>query len=124
MRLKVAVMVLVLLAAGKVAAQDYLYRTGTRDTLVSIYRDRAIAACQKEPHSQGLVASATVWTKPAEIRLVIGKSDLDVWFWQIDNAMWNARYRNPYLHLATADRFSTLSCEYDIVHGVATVYQG
>jgi hypothetical protein len=123
-RLKAAVMVLGVLAAGKVLAQDYLYRSGTRDVLISTYREKAISACQKDPRNQGLVANVSAWSKPGEIKVVIGKSDLDVWFWQVDNSLWNARYRNPYLHLATGDRLSNVSCEYDIVHGIATVSRG
>ena len=57
------------------------------------------------------------------MRVVIGKSDLDVWFWQVDDLMWSARYRNPYLYLNTADRLSSVQCEYDIVHGIATVFR-
>jgi len=120
-RLRVAVMVLGLLAMGKVVTQDYLYRSGTRDVLISTYRERAITACQKDPRNLGLVGNASVWSKPGDIKVVIGKNDLEVWFWQIDNALWNARYRNPYLHLASGDRTSGVSCEYDIVHGIASV---
>jgi hypothetical protein len=123
-RMKAAVMVLGLLAAAKVVTQEYLYRSGTRDVLVAAYRERAIQACQKDPRNQGLVANTIAWSKPSDIRVVIGRSDLDVWFWQVDNALWNARYRNPYLYLATTDRSSNVQCEYDIVHGVASVFRG
>lgn len=123
-RMKVVVLVLGVLAAGKVGAQDYLYRAGTREVLISTYRDRAVAACQKDPRNQGLIASPSAWSKPSDIKVVIGKSDLDVWFWQIDHSLWNARYRNPYLHLAAGDRVSNVSCEYDIVHGIASVSRG
>ena len=61
-----------------------------------------------------------MWTRPTDVRVVIGTSDIAVWFWQIENSLWNARYRNPYLHL-TADRGQ--QCEYDIVHGIATIYR-
>jgi hypothetical protein len=124
MRMKAVVLLLGLLAAGKIATQDYLYRSGTREVLISTYRDRAISACQKDPRNQGLVANVNAWSRPGDIKVVIGKGDLDVWFWQIDNALWNARYRNPYLLLATGDRMSNVSCEYDIVHGIASVSRG
>ena len=122
-RMQAAVLVLGLLAAAKVGTQEYLYRGGTRDVLVTAYRERAILACQKDPRNQGLVANTTAWTRPAEIRVVIGRSDLDVWFWQVDNTLWSARYRNPYLVLATADRSSSVQCDYDIVHGIANVFR-
>ena len=123
-RMKAAVIILGLLAATKVGTQEYLYRSGTNDVLINAYRERAMAACQKDPRNYGLVANANVWAKPAEVRIAIGKSDLDVWFWQVDNALWSARYRNPYLYLSSADRLSNVSCEYDIVHGIATVFRG
>jgi hypothetical protein len=122
--MKAAVLVLGLLAAAKVGTQEYLYRSGTRDVLIAAYRERAILACQKDPRNQGLVANAIVWSKPAEIRVAIGRNDLDVWFWQVDHTLWSARYRNPYLYLATADRSSNVQCEYDIVHGIASVFRG
>lgn len=122
--MKAGVAALALLAAGKIVTQDYLYRTGTREVLISTYRDRAISACQKDPRNQGLVANVGIWSRPGDIKVVIGKGDLDVWFWQVDNSLWNARYRNPYLHLASGDRMSNASCEYDIVHGIATVTRG
>lgn len=118
-RLKAAVMVLGVLAAGKIVMQDALYRGGTRDVLIGAYREHAIAACQRDQRTPGATAGS-IWARPADVRVVIGKSDIDVWFWQIDNSLWNARYRNPYLHI-TADRGQ--QCEYDIVHGIATVYR-
>ena len=121
--MKAAVVVLGLLAAAKIGTQEYLYRSGTKDILISAYRDRAVAACQKDPRNQGLVANASVWAKPTDVRVVIGKSDLDVWFWQVDDLMWSARYRNPYLYLNSGDRLSNVQCEYDIVHGIATVFR-
>jgi hypothetical protein len=123
-RIKAAVMVLGLLAAGKIGTQEYLFRSGTRDVLINAYRERAIAACQRDPRNQGVAANVSAWARPAEIRVVVGKGDLDVWFWQVDNSLWNARYRNPYLHLAAADRHSSWLCEYDIVHGIASVSRG
>ena len=121
--MKAAVSMLALLAATKVGVQEYLFRSGTKDVLINAYRERAVAACQKDPRNHGLVTNIGVWAKPAEVRVVIGKSDLDVWFWQVDDLMWSARYRNPYLYLNTADRLSSVQCEYDIVHGIATVFR-
>ena len=120
-RLKATVIVLGLLAFGKVGTQDYLYRSSTRDLLVGAFRERAILACQKDSRNMGLVANPGSWARPAEIRVVIGRSDLDVWFWQIDHELWSARFRNPYLQLAGADRQSGVQCDYDIVHGIASV---
>ena len=120
-RFKVMVAVLGVLAAGKIATQEYLYRTGTRDALLNTYRDRAILACQKDPRNMGLVANPGSWSKPSDLRIVIGRPDIDVWFWQVDHELWGARYRNPYLQLAGSDRQSGVQCDYDIVHGIASV---
>jgi hypothetical protein len=120
-RMKAVVLILGLLAAGKVAMHEYLYRSGTREVLVNAYRDRAILACQKDPRNQGLVINPAGWSRPVDIRVVVGRSDLDVWIWQIDHALWSARFRNPYLQLTGADRQAGVQCDYDIVHGVASV---
>ena len=58
---------------------------------------------------------------PPSVQLVIGKSELDVQFWQVDNKLWNARYRNPLLVLETGTRGGEVYCEYDIVNAAATV---
>ena len=120
-RLKAVVVVLGALAIGKIATQEYLFRTGTRDVLLSAYRERAIAACQKDPLNMGLVANPASWARASDIRVVIGRPDINVWFWQIDHELWNARYRNPYLQLSGADRLNGVQCDYDIVHGIASV---
>jgi hypothetical protein len=64
---------------------------------------------------------AQAWANPKAIRLVIGKSSIDVYPWQVDHALWNARYRNPYLLLTASQRTATVSCEYDIVNAAASV---
>jgi hypothetical protein len=120
-RMKMAVMALGLLAVAKIGTQEYLYRAGTKDVLVGAFLERAIQACQKDPRGPGYASNGSIWTKPSDIRVMIGKSDLDVWIWQVDNAQWSARYRNPYLYLVPADRQSNIQCEYDIVHGIANV---
>ncbi len=121
--LKAVVMALGLIAMAKVGTQEYLFRSGTKDVLISAYRERAVAACQKDQRNQILTTNSMVWAKPAEVRVVIGKTDLDVWFWQVDHSLWSARYRNPYLYLSSSDRLSPASCEYDIVHGIATIFR-
>lgn len=112
-----------LLAVVKLGVQEHLFRSGTRDVIVSAYRDRAAAACQKDVRSTTSGAGAQVWSRPAEIKLVIGKSDIDVHFWEMDNALWSARYRNPYLFLYASDRPGSIYCEYDVVRGVAAVHR-
>lgn len=120
--MRAVVVLLILLAAGKVGYNEYLYRSATNDIIITAYRDRAIAACQRDSRGQG-AASPAAWTKPQNIKLVIGKSNLDVYFWQVDHALWSARFRNPYLFVTATEAPSRVYCEFDIVHGAATVYR-
>ena len=55
------------------------------------------------------------------IKVVIGRNALDVYPWQVDHAMWNARYRNPYLFLTAGPSTGKVFCEYDIVNAAASV---
>ncbi len=121
--MRAVVFLLALLAAVKIGYQEYLFRTSARDVIVSAYRERAVDACQKDPKSATLGIAAPAWERPASVSLVIGKSNLDVQFWQVDHAMWNARYRNPYLFLVAGSKGANVFCEYDIVHGAASVYR-
>ena len=117
------VLFLGLLAAMKVGVQEHLFRSGTRDALVAAYRDRAVQACQKDVRGLAIAGGPQAWTRPADVKLVIGKNDIDVHFWQVDNALWSARYRNPYLFLVAAERPGGAYCEYDIVRGLAAIHR-
>jgi hypothetical protein len=119
--MKAIVILLALLAAAKLGYQEYLFRGGARDALVGAYKEHAVQACQKDPRSATLGMNAQAWATPKTIRLVIGKSSIDVYPWQVDHALWNARYRNPYLLLTASQRTATVSCEYDIVNAAASV---
>ncbi len=119
--MRALVFVLAVLAIAKVGYHEYMYRAATNEVIVAAYRDRAVNACQKDAKGQTLVG-ATAWAKPESLRLVIGKGNLDVYFWQVDHALWNARFRNPYLFL-TAGNQTRVYCEFDIVHGAASVFR-
>jgi hypothetical protein len=120
--MRAVIFLLMLLAALKIGANEYFYRTATTDVIVNAYRERAILACQSDPKAQILVSSPLAWTNPTAVKVVIGKSNLDVHFWQVGQETWNARYRNPYLHLVVGERPSVY-CEYDIVNGAASVFR-
>ncbi len=120
--MKALVFFLALLATAKVGYQEYLVRSATNEVIVAAYRDRAITACQRDAKGSTL-ATAGAWSKPDSVRLVIGKSNLAVYFWQVDHALWQARFKNPYLHVAATDKRSSIYCEFDIVHGSASVYR-
>ena len=119
--MKAVVILLALLAAAKLGYQEYLFRGATRDALIGAYKEHAVQACQKDARSQTLGVGPQGWANPKAIRLVIGKSSIDVYPWQVDDPLWNARYRNPYLLLTASQRAATVSCEYDIVNAAATL---
>jgi hypothetical protein len=120
-RMKTIVILLAVLAAAKIGHHEYLFRISTRDALISAYKGHAIDACQKDPASLTLGLGAQAWSAARSIQLVIGKSTLSVYPWQVDNAQWNARYRNPYLFLTASQRGGAFGCEYDIVNASAFV---
>jgi hypothetical protein len=119
--MKTIVFLLALLVAAKLGYQEYLFRLGTRDAIIGAYREHAVQACQRDARSTSLGVGPQAWSNPTSIKVVIGKSALDVYPWQTDHAMWNARYRHPYLFLTTGKRASPVYCEYDIVNAAASV---
>jgi type IV secretory pathway TrbD component len=130
--MKGLVALLLLLAAAKIGMHEYMVRSATNEVIILAYRDRAIAACQGDSAGAEIVP-VTAWANP-RISLSIGKSNLGVYIWQVDHALWNARYKNPYLYLqVTAAGAGTGAgeaappgktiCEFDIVQDHATVYR-
>ncbi|MBA4171383.1 MAG: hypothetical protein C0511_01685 [Hyphomicrobium sp.] len=129
---------LVLLLAGlaglKIWAQDHIYRSAAEDALVHAYRQRAIDACQVDKPStterrkdaKSLQVITSPFADPASIQLVVGKRDVDVAIWDVDNARWAVRYKYPLLVLhpsaaSSAQNGAGLVCEFDITLGTATI---
>jgi hypothetical protein len=119
--MKTFVILLLALAAAKLAFQEYLFRSATRDAVLAAYRQHAVEACQRDARSLSLGVGTQAWANPRVIQLVIGKRALDVYPWQVDNANWNARYHNPYLLLTAGPRSASVLCEYDILNASASV---
>jgi hypothetical protein len=119
--MKAIAIFLAFLAAAKLGYQEYLFRIAARDALVAAYKVHAVEACQRDTKSHNFGISPQAWANPKAIRLVIGKSSLDVYPWQIDHAKWDARYRNPYLVLTAAQRSGDIACEYDINNAAASI---
>jgi hypothetical protein len=119
--MKAIAIILALLAAAKLGYHEYLFRAATRDAIIGAYREHAVQACQRDGKGHSFGVSPQAWANPKSIRLLIGKSSLDVYPWQVDDARWNARYRNPYLVLTTEQRAGAVACEYDIIHASATI---
>lgn len=119
--MKTAVFILVLLASLKLGHHEYLYRSATRDAIVAAYKERAAEACRKDARSAFLGVTPQAWNAPSSVQLMIGKSGLDVQFWEVDNKLWNARYRNPLLVMSAGSPKGIVYCEYDIVNAAATI---
>ena len=119
--MKTVVFILALLATVKLGHHEYLYRSATQEAIVAAYKERAADACRKDARSAFLGVASQAWNAPTSVQLMIGKSSLDVQFWQVDNKLWNARYRNPLLVLSTGSPRGSVYCEYDIVNAAATV---
>ncbi len=114
--MRALVLALAVLAGLKVWYQDSVYREAAEAAVSSAYRVPATAACQK---LRGL--RSVDWTALDSLHLVAGNRDIPVSFWQVDHALWNARFRNPFLIL-TADSVSGRAvCTYDIATGQAAL---
>ena len=119
--MKAIVILLAILAVIKVGIREHLSRSSSDDVIVAAYRERAADACQREPKSLALGVSDKSWSRDTRARVAIGKTNVGVYLWQVDDERWNARYRNPYLHLNTVARGGKITCEYDIVNGAAII---
>ena len=118
--MRAVVLVLAGLAGLKIWAHEHIYRSATEDALVHAYRDRAIDACQKDRRKDAKGVAAP-WSNPSSIHLVIGKRDVDVAIWDVENALWSVRYKYPLLVLKPGSAASDLTCEFDMTLGTAVV---
>lgn len=115
------VAVLILLVVAKFGAQYYLVASAKDEVIVEAFKARAANACDRASKLQR-VDAPRVWSSAREVRLVIGKASLPVQLWEVDNALWKARFKHPYLHLTMAGKAHRLVCEFDIVQGAATIF--
>jgi hypothetical protein len=117
------VIILALLVAAKVWAQDRMYREAAGEALLAAYKLHAEAACVARPQTdaRGMpVAVGSVNWKAAETaEILLGNPRLSVPIWQVDHPLWNARYKNPIVRLTVGDRYSRLACDYDVLAGSA-----
>jgi hypothetical protein len=119
--MRTVVLLLALLVAAKLGYQEYLFRSGTSEAIIGAYKEHAVQACQKDARSASLGLDRQAWSSPTSIKVLIGKSALDVYPWQTDHPLWSARYRHPYLFLTTGRPSSPVYCEYDIVNAAASI---
>ncbi len=118
--LKGIVITIALLFTGNFALQEYIRQNATQSVIVEAYREHAIAACRQNS-DQNLRNAA--WNDPSNVRLSIGKSDLNVYVWQTNHRLWKPRYSNAYLYITINNNNAHIYCEYDISTDMAWVYQ-
>lgn len=121
--MRTIVFLLALLALGKVGYHEYQFRSAASDIIINAYRARAVTACSKQSRRQIRGAQHANWSQPTAIKMAIGKAGLNVYFWQVDSSLWNARFRNPYLFLSVDQAPEGLMCEFDIVNQSASIYR-
>ena len=123
--IRAVVLILAVLAGVKVWSQERLYRQGAEEALMLAYRERAIAACQSQAPYPATPADAPLplWTRPASVGLVIGRSSAAVRVWEVGNELWPARFKHPHVVLTAAEQQSRAKCEYDVIEGRAYLTQ-
>jgi len=118
--MRVFVFVLLLLVAAKIGTQQYLVSTAKDEIIVAAYRERAASACREAARATRLTLAAS-WTPPRDIRVIVGKSSLDVALWRIDNELWSTRYKMPYLLFPMQDAPKPIYCQFNIAHDAASL---
>lgn len=120
--LRALVLALAVLAGAKIWTQERLYRDGAGDALIAAYRERAMAACQSA-HVPTSSSETPLWTRPASVDLVIGRSNVDVHIWQLNSDRWPVRFKHPHVVLTLGNGGDPPVCEYDVVEERAYVTQ-
>ncbi|MFV0296891.1 MAG: hypothetical protein ACK5JT_12325 [Hyphomicrobiaceae bacterium] len=118
--MRALILLLVLATAGKVWTQQYIASQGKNEIIIAAYSKAASGACSAAA-SQRHLKAAFAMSRQRAITLVVGKTSLDVPFWQVDSALWSAKFRNPYLILTANDHDKSFSCEFDIIGNRAEI---
>jgi len=119
--MRILAIVIAIAVGVQLGYHELLYRSATREVIVATFRGPAIKSCARDARNQRITTSKKAWRNPSTMKLVIGKDDIDVYFWQVSNSMWRARYKNPYLFIVAEKSSGHVLCEYDIVHRSASV---
>lgn len=106
------------LAGLKVWASDRFHRAVYSDAIIAAYGEKARATCQREMVRQAPGAYNSLKLKPSGV--VIGSPNVRVAIWDLDNPLWEVRYRHPHV-LLTADPLTDLSCAFDVTVGLASL---
>lgn len=106
------------MAGAKVWASDRFHRAVYSEAIIAAYGEKARATCQREVVRQAPAAYASLKLTPSGV--VIGSPHVRVAFWDVDNPLWDVRYRHPHVML-TAEPLTDLSCAFDVTVGLASV---
>lgn len=115
-----------LLACAKVWTQDRLVRAAMSEALIQAYRERAQQVCARESSKEAgteapkfaSTLAKSQWSAASPAEITIGGKVATVMLWDVDNPLWNVRYRNPHLVL-TSTGARKWQCSYDVTAGVA-----
>lgn len=116
MVLRLLVLMLALAAGGKIAWQEHAYRSALKDTVVGVYRERAIRACDIDSRALRVGLPPAGWAAADSLTIRIAGPDL--WPWQ---DVEPSRRGQPVLVLSFASTQGPLHCAYNVVTAVATV---
>jgi hypothetical protein len=111
-------MIAAVLAGLKIWASDRFHRAVYSEAIIAAYGEKARVSCQREAARQAPTAYGGLKLTPSGV--VIGSPNVRVAFWDVDNPLWQVRYRNPHV-LLTAEPLTDLSCAFDVTVGLASL---
>ncbi|MEZ5923337.1 MAG: hypothetical protein R3D57_03045 [Hyphomicrobiaceae bacterium] len=115
------VLIVGLLAVGKVGYQEYVERSALTEVLLNTYRQDAVEACEREASNRNIAVAYSAWTTPSDMRISIGRSSEGEPYWDLGRAVLGAAGRDPYVVIVARERPYRIACDYDIVRQHATV---
>jgi hypothetical protein len=120
MALRLLVVLLAVLAVGKIAWQEHVTRTALRETVANAYRDRAARACGFEPRASSSAVTAAAWLAAERIDVRVPTES----FWSWPLTVEQQAIAQPSLVLTVVTAAGPVSCTYNVVTAVATVAGG
>lgn len=110
-----------LLAAGKVGYQDYVERNALSEVLLNTYRQDATEACAREADHRNFSVTYSAWSAPNEISISLGRSSDSEPYWQIGESLLGPAERDPYVVIEARAEPYRIVCNYDIVRQQAAI---
>ena len=110
-----------LLAAGKVGYQEYVERNALTEVLLNTYRQDATEACEREAGHRNFSVAYSAWSSPKEISISLGRSSDNEPYWQIGETLLGPTERDPYVVIVAHKDPYKIVCDYDIVRQLATI---